>query len=73
MDPDALLTTLREKVRASHTQDMTTEQIVDHLWSISTLFDDLDEWLSNGGMVPVAWGSIRMGEPIEPWHGKATE
>lgn len=54
MDPDALLTTLREAVQESR-EDGTTEEIVDRLWAMADLVDNLDAWLTGGGFLPSDW------------------
>ncbi|QDF18543.1 hypothetical protein SEA_PUPPER_57 [Gordonia phage Pupper] len=58
MDPDKALEELRELA------DQASKGSDNAVWAMVQKFDDLDEWLSNGGFAPKAWR--RRSRPDEP-------
>ena len=59
MDPDAALRRIRQIVREVQQGNDTDDASV-HLDALIDQCDGLDEWLSRGGFLPMAWDTDRM-------------
>lgn len=61
MDPNAALEQLREAIADAANPDQYTDREV-AIEQIAEFFEALDNWLTNGGFLPGAWGQ-RAPEP----------
>jgi hypothetical protein len=58
MDPDEELAKLRDHVNrweSDAVHDMTQEQLLEQYSNMAESFKKLDQWLSRGAQLPIAW------------------
>lgn len=59
MDPDATLTDLRNLIANARSGWLGPVDMFATLLDVADSFDDLDEWISNGGFLPTDWNAKR--------------
>lgn len=61
MDPDALLSELRQTCLKLRDQELDPEanELTEAEWRLMVQFDALDDWLSHTGFLPMVWGKRR--------------
>lgn len=57
MDPDKLLEEIRDLLEPA--KDDLCRSCLNHGVDLAEKFDNLDEWLSNGGFLPLEWAKGR--------------
>lgn len=56
MDPNTTLDELRKLVVECNSENCTVGRSNTMAYDLSNLFASLDQWLSRGGALPLAWG-----------------